>query len=219
MGHWVKEADQQMRTFWAATAVKAATGFFVLAWAVPEPDQQAALRGVPLPSDSPYGSLVAAWVRKLNCFFSSCFVFCLFSRPWPGWWPNPNSRISSSPNWKRRSLKTKMDGWTLTPTHGPIFFLLLLHLLFEESTGDSPNHSRPNSCSCTSLKFSLKPLRTAGIPTIVVPLYLYIIPIGKFRWFRWQSMTIITGPYWRAYSARFLWPAPGSTGYLYSVNR
>ena len=203
------------------TAVKAATGFFVLAWAAPEPDQQAALRGVPLPSDSPYGSLVAAWVRKLNCFFSSCFVFCLFSRPWPGWWPNPNSRISSSPNWKRRSLKTKMDGWTLTPTHGlrPIVFLLLLHLLFEESTGDSPNHSRPNSCSCTSLKFSLKPLRTAGIPTIVVPLYLYIIPIGKFRWFRWQSMTIITGPYWRAYSARFLWPAPGSTGYLYSVNR
>ena len=73
MGHWVKEADQQMRSFWAATAVKAATGFFVLAWADPEPDQQAALRGVPLPSDSPYGSLVAAWVKKLNCFF---FVFC-----------------------------------------------------------------------------------------------------------------------------------------------
>ena len=107
MGHWVKEADQQMRSFWAATAVKAATGFFVLAWAAPEPDQQAALRGVPLPSDSPYGSLVAAWVRKLNCFFLRVLFFACFRGRGLG--DDPTQTLESAPRqtgkeevWKQR---------------------------------------------------------------------------------------------------------------------
>ena len=107
MGHWVKEADQQMRSFWAATAVKAATGFFVLAWADPEPDQQAALRGVPLPSDSPYGSLVAAWVRKLNCFFLRVLFFACFRGRGLG--DDPTQTLESAPRqtgkeevWKQR---------------------------------------------------------------------------------------------------------------------